>query len=170
MPKVSLSRPSDRIPDSALADVAFLLLVFFLATTVIAEEFGLSVILPARVADTPAVQVHPENVLTLTTDSEGRVFFVDGVPTALDEIRNVVRSRQERNGKLVVRVDPDRKAPYSAMVDILDEVKLGGARRISLNTGYPPIARTLLKRHNSLGGVPCRDESSLMNISERPLS
>ena len=62
------------------------------------------------------------------------MFFVDGVVTELGHIREIVRSRQEANDKLVVRVAPDRKAPYHAMVDMLDEVKLGGARRISMKT------------------------------------
>ncbi len=45
MAKITRVRPPEEIPDSAMADVAFLLLIFFLATTTIAEEFGLSLIL-----------------------------------------------------------------------------------------------------------------------------
>ena len=51
MAKIHRIRPPEEIPDSAMADVAFLLLIFFLATTTISEEFGLSLILPADTVD-----------------------------------------------------------------------------------------------------------------------
>ena len=130
MPKPSLSRPTDQIPDSALADVAFLLLIFFLATTTIAEEFGLSLILPAR-GNEPH-QVNRQNVLEITTSSDGAVFYVDSKPTPLARIREIVRERQALNENLIVSVAPSRRAPYRAMVDVLDELKLARAKRISL--------------------------------------
>lgn len=135
MARIRVPRPSDHIPDSAMADVAFLLLIFFLATTTIAEEFGLSVVLPAKSSQTPRVQVNRENVLTLSTDAAGGQVYADGVPVTLDDVRQLVRDRQAANDRLVVRLEPARKTPYRVMVDLLDEVKLGGARRISIKTG-----------------------------------
>jgi biopolymer transport protein ExbD len=132
MRKPSFSRPTDRIPDSALADVAFLLLIFFLATTTIAEEFGLSLILPAR-GNQPH-EVNRQNVLEITTSPDGTVFYVDSEPTSLARIREIVRGRQILNENLVVSVAPSRRAPYRAMVDVLDELKVARARRISLET------------------------------------
>jgi len=135
MARIRVPRPSDQIPDSALADVAFLLLIFFLATTTIAEEFGLSVTLPAKASQAPRVQVNRENVLTLSTDPAGSRIYADGAPVALAAVRGLVHDRQAANDRLVVRLEPARKAPYRVMVDLLDEVKLGGARRISIKTG-----------------------------------
>ena len=134
MAKITRVRPPEDIPDSAMADVAFLLLIFFLATTTIAEEFGLSLILPAKSQNTERLQVNRDNVMVITTDPTGAVFYVDDKPTALSEIEGLVKTRRLSNDKLVVSVEPDRRAPYKAMVDILDELKLAGATRISLKT------------------------------------
>lgn len=134
MAKIHRVRPPEDIPDSAMADVAFLLLIFFLATTTIAEEFGLSLILPAKSQNQQRIQVNRDNVLVISTDPTGSVFYVDDKPTALKEIKPIVRDRLAGNDKLVVSVEPDRRAPYKAMVDILDELKLAKATRISLKT------------------------------------
>jgi len=117
-----------------MADVAFLLLVFFLATTTIAEEFGLSLILPAKSQNQDRIQVNRDNVLVISTDATGAVFYIDDKPASLKEIGPIVRDRLVGNDKLVVSVEPDRRAPYRAMVDILDELKAAKATRISLKT------------------------------------
>jgi biopolymer transport protein ExbD len=117
-----------------MADVAFLLLVFFLATTTIAEEFGLSLILPAKSKANKRIEINRENVMVISTDPTGQIFYVDDKPTPLEQIKPLVETRRMSNDKLVVSVEPDRKAPYRAMVDILDELKLAGATRISLKT------------------------------------
>jgi len=134
MAKIHRIRPPEEIPDSAMADVAFLLLIFFLATTTIAEEFGLSLILPAKSQKNQAIQVNRDNVMVISTDPTGTTYYVDGVPTELKQIKPLVETRKASNDKLVVSVEPDRRAPYRSMVDILDELKLAGASRISLKT------------------------------------
>jgi len=134
MAKIHRIRPPENIPDSAMADVAFLLLIFFLATTTIAEEFGLSLILPAKSQQNKAIQVNRENVMVISTDPTGTTFYVDGAPTELKAIKPLVETRKASNDKLVVSVEPDRRAPYRSMIDILDELKLAGATRISLKT------------------------------------
>ncbi len=134
MAKIHRIRPPETIPDSSLADVAFLLLIFFIATTTVAEEFGLSLILPAKGGVQNATQINRKNVMIISTDATGKTFFVDDEPTPLHAIKDLVKEREAANPKLVVSVEPDKAAPYNAMVDILDELKLAGASRISLKT------------------------------------
>jgi biopolymer transport protein ExbD len=133
MAKIHRVRPPTEIPQASLADVAFLLLVFFIATTTIGEEFGLSLILPGK-SSNKATEVNRANVTVVTTDPSGDLYYVDGVQTPLRQIREIVKERQAANDKLIVSVEPDRNAPYRAMVDILDELKLAKATRISLKT------------------------------------
>ncbi|MEJ2153086.1 MAG: biopolymer transporter ExbD, partial [Gemmatimonadota bacterium] len=45
------SRVSDEIPTASMADIAFLLLIFFLVTTVFAEDRGLSLVLPEKATE-----------------------------------------------------------------------------------------------------------------------
>jgi biopolymer transport protein ExbD len=116
-----------------MADVAFLLLIFFLATTTIAEEFGLTLILPAR-SNTPPKQINRDNVMVIGTNENGSIILIDGEAASVPMIRPAVRERQAANDKLVISVEPHPQAPYRSMVDILDELKLAEARRISLKT------------------------------------
>jgi biopolymer transport protein ExbD len=134
MAKIHRVRPPTDIPQASLADVAFLLLVFFIATTTIGEEFGLSLILPSKSQNAQRQEVNRANVTVITTDPSGDLYYVDGVQTPLRQIRDIVRDRQEANDKLIVSVEPDRNAPYRSMINILDELKLAKATRISLKT------------------------------------
>lgn len=93
MAKIHRVRPPETIPQSSLADIAFLLLVFFIATTTIGEEFGLPLILPQKSKGAQNIQVSRENVTVISTDPTGRVFYVDDEPTELRQIREVVRTR-----------------------------------------------------------------------------
>lgn len=135
MAKIHRVRPPEDIPDSAMADVAFLLLIFFLATTTIAEEFGLTLVLPAPSENQQAKEVNRDNVMIVSTDASGRVFLVDGDPIPnVEALRSIYRERYAGNDKLIVSIEPDPKAPYKSMVDILDEMKAVQARRISIKS------------------------------------
>ena len=72
------SRPSDSIPTSSMADVAFLLLVFFLVTTVFPKDKGLALVLPDP--DAGPVEVSPENILHLAVLESGTVRVRFGGP------------------------------------------------------------------------------------------
>jgi biopolymer transport protein ExbD len=134
MPRIHRLRPPTHIPQASLADMAFLLLIFFIATTTIGEEYGLLLTLPAGSRSAAAVPVRRENVLVITTDPSGDRFFADDEPVELTRLRDIIRARQAAEPALIVSVEPDRSAPYRAMIDILDELKLAGARNISLRT------------------------------------
>ena len=127
-------RVSDEIPTASLADIAFLLLIFFLTTTVFNEEKGLPIVLPeeAKKQDVPA-----ENILFLLVQQDGSVVVRRGeseqeqtVPYR--QVDGIVKQELAANDKLIVAVKTDPAAPYRNMVNVLDEVKIAGAERISL--------------------------------------
>jgi len=128
------SRPSDGIPTSSMADIAFLLLVFFLVTTVFPKDLGLSLVLPE---DAPPADVSPSNILVLFVAGGGVVDVQPGgaqqsFRVEVERLDDVWRERvAERPGLIAaVRTAPD--APYGAMVDVLDRLRAAGASRISL--------------------------------------
>lgn len=129
------SRVADEIPTASMADIAFLLLIFFLVTTVFAEDRGLSLILPERA--TEEVEVSPKNIITLYVVGEGVVALrrgdsPDRQTLNSDQIEAIVRQELAANSRLIVSVKTAPAADYVDMVDVLDEVKLSGATRISL--------------------------------------
>src|SRR5690606_35619218 len=64
------NRPSGEIPTSSMADIAFLLLIFFLVTTVFDEERGLPIVLPEPQSE---VEVSQKNILHLVVRADGLV-------------------------------------------------------------------------------------------------
>jgi biopolymer transport protein ExbD len=136
-----IKRPpvSNEIPQASLADIAFLLLIFFISTTVFNVEEGLTLILPPRAAGARK-QVTKKNVLVLRTDDRDQV-TADGLPVGdPDAISDLVAGRLHENPKLVVSIETSPQARYRTMIKVLDEVKEAEAPRISIKTAGPPDA------------------------------
>ncbi len=69
---------SDEIPTASMADIAFLLLVFFLTTTVFNEEKGLPIVLPEQAEEQ---EVSPKNLIFFIVQPDGTVVVRRGAPT-----------------------------------------------------------------------------------------
>lgn len=72
MPKVKVPRKSTSVDMTAMCDVAFLLLSFFILTTSFKPDEALSVVTPKSVSTAKAEQ---KDVVLITMDKEGRVYF-----------------------------------------------------------------------------------------------
>jgi biopolymer transport protein ExbD len=129
-------RESPEIPLASTADVAFLLLIFFIATTVFSIDEGLPLILPARGAS--VVKVSVKNVVRIVVHEDGRV-TVDKKVVPIDGVSGMIREMIAENDKLVVSLETDPRAQYGRMVRVLDQLKLASATRISLRL-YAPEA------------------------------
>lgn len=128
------NRPSGEIPTASMADIAFLLLVFFLVTTVFDEERGLPIVLPEPQEE---VEVSQKNVLHLTVLEDGTVEVKRGEsPTvqrvAARDIAGIWRLAFQQNDNLIAAVKTAPNAPYRNMVAVLDQLQSAGAERISL--------------------------------------
>ena len=129
------SRVSDEIPTASMADIAFLLLIFFLVTTVFAEDRGLSLVLPERQSE--EIEINPKNIITFYVVGDGVVELrrgdsPDKQTINYDQIEAITRQELAANQRLIVSVKTAPDANYVDMVNALDEVKLAGATRISL--------------------------------------
>ncbi len=127
-------RVSDEIPTASMADIAFLLLVFFLTTTVFNEEKGLPIVLPEEKEEQ---EVSPKNLLFLIIQRDGSVILRRGESeqeqvVAYRQIEGILRQELAANENLIAAIKTDPEAPYRHMINVLDEVKAAGAERISL--------------------------------------
>ena len=114
------------------SDVAFLLLIFFLSTAALSVERGLLLELP-RAGDTSAV-LPASRIVAVRVSADGS-FDLDGTPVSADALRAALRARLASAPDSVVRLRVDPAAPYAAFVSALDQVKLSGARQLSLESG-----------------------------------
>ncbi len=127
-------RPSGEIPTSSMADIAFLLLIFFLVTTVFDEEKGLPIVLPEQSQE---VKVSQKNVLHMVIRADGVVEVKRGESPQVqmaqpNEIGEIWRFEVARNPNLIAAVKTYPDAPYKNMIDVLDQLQSAGAERISL--------------------------------------
>lgn len=128
------SRVGGEIPTSSMADIAFLLLIFFLVTTVFDEEKGLSIVLPEPQEE---VEVSQKNILHLVVRPDGLVEVKRGESPSIQtarptEIETIWRVEYEQNENLIAAVKTHPDAPYRNMIAVLDELHKAGAERISL--------------------------------------
>jgi biopolymer transport protein ExbD len=128
------NRASSEVPTSSMADIAFLLLVFFLVTTVFDEEKGLRIILPEAQNE---VEVSPKNILFLQVQPDGQVHIKRGESPQIQraraaEIGGIWRQELAQNPQLIAAVMTAPNAPYRFMIDVLDQLQAARAERVSL--------------------------------------
>lgn len=131
--KIAHRRSSNpEIPLVSTSDVAFLLLIFFLSTAALNVERGLLLDLP-RAGDVPA-EVAASRLVTVEVAADG-AFSVDGELATPEGLRAALAARVAAVPDAVIRLLVSPAAPYRAFVTALDQVKLSGARELSLETG-----------------------------------
>ncbi len=128
------SKVSDEVPTSSMADIAFLLLIFFLVTTTFPKDKGLAIVLPEQ-AET--VQVSQRNILHIIIQANGIVELKRGESPQIqrvsaNEVEGIWRLDVAENENLIAAVKTHPEAPYRFMVDVLDALHTAGAERISL--------------------------------------
>ncbi len=83
-------RQNQEVNAGSMADIAFLLLIFFLVTTQIATNKGLTMVLPPPKEDSPDVPLNERNVLKIQINSADKVQIEDEIIPDLDEIDQIV--------------------------------------------------------------------------------
>jgi biopolymer transport protein ExbD len=127
-------RVAIRIDMTPMVDVAFLLLIFFMVTTVFRQPQALEISLPPKDAK---VEVAQSNVLTLRVLSGPRIYAAVGTepyhkvadPKTLGkQVADIVKA----NPKLVVLIKIARDVKYETMVDIIDNLEIHDMSRFGL--------------------------------------
>lgn len=128
-------REGAEIPSSSLADIAFLLLVFFLVVTTIDVDTGIGLVLPPPPDDSePPPPIRERNLLKILVNSQGLI-LINERPAAVTEVRervaNFVDNANRANDEnlavspltAIVSIKTDRQTPYSVYITMLDEVR-----------------------------------------------
>lgn len=119
---------SSEIPTSSLADIAFLLLVFFLVTTTIDVDKGIGLVLPPK---GEAKEVSKKNITNLLINEEGSV-MIDEQITDIRNIKNIIRDKIAQNPNIIVSVKTDERTKYKYYIQVLDQLKQANAKKISI--------------------------------------
>ena len=128
MGKIKRRFRGGEIPTSSMADIAFLLLIFFLVTTTIDIDKGLGLVLPA---EGETIEIKKKNILNCLINSSG-MGLLGGEPVNLKDVSRIVKEKLRENNKLIISVKTHEKTHYKDYVAIIDQLKIADATRISI--------------------------------------
>ena len=122
------SRILQEIPTGPMADISFLLIIFFMVTTVFIVYRGFQVDLPA------AERIDPlksrRNIVSIWISPEGTM-MVDEYAADLSSVGGIVQRKLQENPRIVVLIKSDRNTPYRMISGVIEELKKANALRVS---------------------------------------
>jgi len=116
------------IPTGSLADMAFLLLVFFLVTTTIDTDKGLQLVLPDKGEE---IRIRSQNIVNILANESGLI-MMDEESIELRLIAEKARQMIRENENIIFSVKTMRGTKYDVYIDVLDQLKQANAKRISI--------------------------------------
>ena len=123
------SKQTEDINISPLIDMVFILLIFFIVTTVFVEETGVEVTKPQAAS---ASQLEKNSILIAIT-ANGNVVY-GGRDVGVNGVRAVVRRLIQEDAKMPVINQADESVPTRLLVRVIDEAKLAGAQSVNIST------------------------------------
>jgi len=128
------------IPTSSMSDIAFLLIVFFMATTKFDVKEGIRIVLP-QAAEEGSEQSQSltltENEMTrLQITEDGRLAVNNDAPRNFEsgELDALIQQKLKINQQMIFKVITDREATYNNMIRVVDRLKAANIEKISLST------------------------------------
>jgi biopolymer transport protein ExbD len=112
-----------------MADITFLLIIFFMVGTVFNVEKGIEMTLPQS---TVQQDIPDENVI-ISIDVKGE-FYIDGEPADLGEIGDLTFGLLTGHPEKYVLIKSDQGVKYKVVIDVLDELLQAGITNIALPT------------------------------------
>mgnify|MGYP000418353576 CR=1 FL=1 len=117
------------INSSSMADVVFILLVFFLVTTTIDMQKGLDITLPEEQSD--FVKLPKENICNLLISEFGTI-MLDNEAVEVHEIADIIKGKIDANPNLVVSLKTVRRTKYNDYIRVFDQLRMANAKKISI--------------------------------------
>jgi len=117
----------NEIPTGSMADIIFLLLIFFMVTTIFKMEEGLPISLPRTESGN---ELQRERLINIWADRFNRISINDKL-FRIDDIDRVIAPRLEENRNMVVSFKVDRFARYKLISDIIEQLKQANAVNVT---------------------------------------
>ncbi len=127
MPLRSKLRLENTIPMASMADIAFLLIIFFLLTSTFARDRGLDIKLP-RAATTEQL---PKRAITVQIGRDGEI-RLNGRPVQAHQFQQALAAALAETSLKKVTVRADADVAYGRVFSVVDIARLEGARATTL--------------------------------------
>ncbi len=116
------------VPTSSMADIAFLLLVFFLLVTTISSDKGIIIPLPP-IGD--EIKIRSQNITNIFINDQGRIMF-DDEEIQITLMKDRIFAMVQENPLMIFSIKSTKGADYQVYISVIDQLKVGGATKISL--------------------------------------
>ena len=127
------SKASQEVPSSSLADIAFLLLIFFMVTTVFRTDRERDIIWPEAEA-TEKIDEKKKNILNIWVEQDGSIYMNDQ-PFSMDQVASYVGPLYAQSDqRLVISVRGDQNVPYRTMDQLQEQLVAAGVVRVVFAT------------------------------------
>ncbi len=123
------TRKETFIPTSSMGDIAFLLLIFFMVTTIFREETGLPVELPRAEA---GEEVNRELVSNIYINKFGQISIDDRL-VQVKHIKDIIGKKISDNPQLIVAFKTDTNTDFGTVSEVMEELKEVNAVRVFFN-------------------------------------
>jgi len=121
-------KPKPFIPQCSMADVAFLLLIFFLTVSSLDLYKGLQIVLPPQGSK---FEISQTKIASIFINDAGAV-MMDEEEIPIMAIKDRLKVRLAKNPSLIVSIKTDRETPYQSYISVLDQVQMAEATQISI--------------------------------------
>lgn len=121
------------IPMASTSDIAFLLIIFFMVSTVFRKEAGLRITLPEAEATERILK--RRNVVNVWMDEKGSTTVSDNL-VSTELVTAIMAEKVIENPDLVVTLQADREVPYGSVTDVLEALKAARALKVTFATEY----------------------------------
>ena len=177
--KVRSKKGNSRVDLTAMVDLAFLLITFFMLTTSLSKPKSMDLSLPDKddeTVKTPPVNVDENRTMTVLLDANNKMKWYMGMlatPIAgpkdiaygKDGLRKELISRKKSvleystaKGKpkdgIIVIIKPSKKSNYKNLVDILDEMAISGVETYAIVNDITDEEKKLLTSDSSTPASP----------------
>jgi len=127
-PQKRITRPSIHL--TALIDIVFLLLVFFLLVSNFTEQQAVKIVVP----DVEHESSGKLSDILITIDQDANVYYGGASAISMPLLKAGLAEELRRRGKTSIIVKADRRVSYDAVMQVIDAAKLAGATTIMLVT------------------------------------
>ena len=120
------AKPETQIPTTSMGDISFLLLLFFMVSTVFVKEKGLDVILPKA----KEIQKIPRKHATTIYVNRTGTITIDDYAVEIPQVSVIMQQKLAEDINTITCFRTDKDTNYGTMSDILNQLKDANALRV----------------------------------------
>jgi len=160
--KVRTKKQSTRVDLTAMVDLAFLLITFFILTTTLQKPKAMDLVMPDKDVKVKELPVAASRTMTLLLGKDNKMEWYLGEPgktaptkdnygkdglrkTLMEKEKEVESTHAAPNNFMIVIIKPSDKSTYNNMVTVMDELNIVGNKSRAI-VQITPVEVELLKR------------------------